>query len=63
MRSNNEQDFLEMLEDEDAILVMDNDMCYIRYEDENREGESFDFTNMEVIFILAEKLGIEVERC
>lgn len=59
----NEQDFLELLEDEDAILVMDNDMCYIRYEDDDREAESFDFTPTEVVFILAEKLEIQAEMC
>lgn len=59
----NEEDFLELLEDDNAILVMDNDMCYIRYEDDSREGESFDFNPTEVVFILARKLEIEVEHC
>ena len=58
----NEQDFLDIFDDDNAVLVVDNDMCYIRYQDdEDREGESFDFTPLELAFILAEKLGIEVE--
>lgn len=59
----NEEDFLELLEDEDAILVMDSDMCFISYDDENRESVSFDFNPTEVVFILCDKLNIKVEHC
>jgi hypothetical protein len=61
----NSQDLLKMMEDEDAVLVVDNDMCYVRFNDEDRDedGESFDFTPTELVFILAGALDFEAERC
>jgi hypothetical protein len=61
----NGQDLLKMLKEDDAVLVVDNDMCYVRFNDDDREedGESFDFTPTELVFILAEALEFEVEMC
>lgn len=60
----NEQDFWAALEDDDAVLVVDNDMCYVRYaDDEEREGQSFDFNPDELVFMFAEKLEIEAKKC
>jgi hypothetical protein len=52
-----------MLEDDDAVLVVDNDSCYVRYNGDDREdeGESFDFNPTELVFILAEALEFESE--
>jgi len=57
----NEQDLIEELKQDGVILVMDNDMCFTRYEDDEEAGESYDFTPNEVVFILCGLLGIEAE--
>jgi hypothetical protein len=61
-----EQDLIKLLEEEDAILVLDNDMCYVRFECDDRNdelGESFDFNPTELVVILSNKLDIETEMC
>lgn len=58
----NEQDLIEELKEDGVILVMDNDMCFTRYENDEEAGESYDFTPEEVVFILCEMLGVEAER-
>ena len=55
--------FWELLNIEDAQLMVDNDMCVVSYnfpEDEEGEPESqsFDFTPEELAFIFGERLGI-----
>lgn len=61
--NSNEQDFWEALDRPGAVLVVDNDMCYVRYADEDRESESFDFGPTELVYIFAEKMNIEAEPC
>ena len=58
--------FWELLELPHATLVVDNDSCYITYnEDEegNCESESFDFRPEELAFIFGEKLDVKMEMC
>jgi len=51
--------FWELLQLSDATLVVDNDMCYIEYGEE--ESESFDFGPKDLVFIFAEKYDIQAE--
>lgn len=58
--------FWELLELSDAVLVVDNDMCYIQanYNESSEDYEtieSFDFTPRDLVFLLAEKCEIEAE--
>lgn len=58
--------FWELLELSDAVLVVDNDTCYVQanYNDDTGEhetSESFDFTPRDLVYLLAEKSNIEVE--
>lgn len=57
----NIQDFWKALEEDDAVLVVDNDMCYIQYDED--ESQSFDFGPMDLVFMFAEKLNINAETC
>lgn len=46
-------------------LVIDNDMCYITYDDDDAQEEtcvSFDFTPDELVFILGKRLGIKMAK-
>lgn len=51
--------FWELLEIDNAVLHLDNDMCYISYNDE--EHQSFDFTPEDLVFMFAERLDIGIE--
>lgn len=58
--------FWELVELDDAILVLDNDMCYVQANFNEDTGdyetsESFDFSHRDIIYLLAEKSNIEVE--
>lgn len=62
--SRNERLFWELLELSDATLVVDNDCCFVTYNEDEEgevESESFDFGPEELVFMLADKLDIKVE--
>ena len=61
--SKDENLFFEMLSNEDAVLYLDNDMCYITVEngDDEPESESFDFGPSDLVYLFGEKLGYTVE--
>lgn len=64
--SRDENLFWETLDLPNATLVVDNDMCYIAYDDDEDEWEtskSFDFGPTKLAFMFGRKLGIEMERC
>lgn len=44
-----------------GTLFLDNDCCYVCFDDERTEGASFDFTPLELVEILAEKLNFKTE--
>lgn len=44
-----------------GTLFLDNDCCYICFEDERIEGASFDLEPLELVEILAEKLNFKTE--
>jgi hypothetical protein len=56
--SSDENLFWELLELSDAVLFVDNDMCYVEYNEEDHQ--SFDFGPEELVRLMAEKLEIEV---
>jgi hypothetical protein len=43
-----------------GTLWLDNDCCYVSFEDEDG-SETFDFTPLELVEILAEKLNFKTE--
>lgn len=56
--------FIDMLTEANATLILDNDMCILRYVSESGDKDnhmSFDFGPKELVFILAELLEIGVE--
>lgn len=56
--------FWELCEKRDAILTVDNDMCYVNYDfdsDDEPKSESFDFGPRDLVFMMAERLEIEAE--
>ena len=62
--SRNEELFWELLKLPDAILVVDNDMCFVNYnqnEDGEYEHQSFDFGPTDLVFLFADKLGLKTE--
>lgn len=60
-----EKQFFKMLKDPEAVLVVDNDCCYIYFKNEDREGEgkSFDYGPTDLVFMFAEEMNIEAEMC
>ena len=57
--------FWKMLDGDYFELVVDNDMCYITYDDDDKQEHtcvSFDFTPDELVFMFGEKLGINMAK-
>lgn len=59
--NNNPQDLIDELQEENVILVVDNDMCYTRYEDDEDKGDSYNFGPTELVHILCEMHAIDSE--
>lgn len=62
--SNDTNLFFELLEISDSVLYVDNDCCYITYnetEDGDNESESFDFGPTDLAFMFAERLNINID--
>jgi hypothetical protein len=64
-RKSSHPTFLELVSLEDAILTIDNDMCYVTYGPEDifgyRTSESFNYSPFDLAFIFSDHLGISVE--
>lgn len=61
-----EKIFWQTLDLPNTTLVVDNDTCYITYDDDENEWEtskSFDIGPEELAFIFGKKLGIKMEKC
>ena len=57
--SKDDQLFIQLCKKRDAILFLDNDMCYIQRDE---YSQSFDFTPIEIIAILAKDANITTQR-
>lgn len=59
-------DFLKLIKRPDAMLHLDNDMCYIEWGPRSKDGErsskSFDYSPTELVIILARHNNIKVQK-
>jgi hypothetical protein len=56
--------FLDLLDIEDSVLVLDNDMCFINYnfdEDGECESKSFYYSPKDILLILGEEYKIKMK--